>query len=396
MTCTTLRRASFVVAAALIGLLSSAAGAQRRAPEISFRRIVLDTRFVAEGCAVADVNRDGRPDVMAGNLWYQAPDWTPREIAPVQQFDGAAGYSNCFFVWAADLNRDGWPDQIMIGMPGGPIVWRENPRGGTAHWKEHRIAAAAGNESPEFRRLFPRRGPVLVAPDERHVMRWLEPDTDPTAPFRSHAIGEPNQPGTQQFSHGLGVGDINGDGRPDVVTKDGWYEAPADPTAGLWPFRPASLGGDAAQMLVYDVNADGLADVISSSAHAIGVWWHEQRRGPSGVEWVQHTIDDTWSQAHAIELVDMNGDGLMDFVTGKRFWAHGPTGDVQPDAPAVLYWYELRRGPQGVSWTRHQIDNDSGVGTQLTIADVNRDRLPDVVVANKKGVFVHLQVRQRR
>jgi len=384
------------LAAALIGALAAPFTAQKRSTEITFRKAVLDTRFVAEGCAVADVNRDGRPDVMAGNLWYSAPDWTPREIAPVQKFDGATGYSNCFFVWAADVNRDGWPDQIMVGMPGGPVVWRENPRGGTSHWKEHVIAACAGNESPEFRRLFRGRPPVLVAPDERHTMRWLEPDSEPTAPFRSHVIGEPNQPGTQQFSHGLGIGDVNGDGRPDVVTKDGWYEAPSDPLTGPWPFRPAKLGPDAAQMHVYDVNGDGLADVISSSAHQIGIWWHEQRRGPNGAEWVQHTIDDTWSQSHAIELVDINGDGLMDFVTGKRFWAHGPTGDVQPDAPAVLYWYELKRGPQGPTWTRHEIDNDSGVGTQLTIADVNKDGLPDVVVANKKGVFVHVQVRRRR
>ena len=60
-------------------------------------------------------------------------------------------------------------------------------------------------------------------------------------------------------------------------------------------------------------------------------------------QFVQHTIDDSFSQSHALMLADINGDGLKDIVTGKRFWAHGPTGDVNPSDPAVVYWYELTR-----------------------------------------------------
>jgi hypothetical protein len=144
-------------------------------------------------------------------------------------------------------------------------------------------------------------------------------------------------------------------------------------------------------MIAYDVNGDGLPDVLSSSAHAIGVWWYEQRKGPNGPEFVQHVIDDSFSQAHALVLADINGDGLMDIVTGKRFWAHGPKGDVRPGDPCVLYWFELRRSGGEVQWIRHQIDSDSGVGTQFEVVDLNRDRLPDIVVANKKGVFLFQQ-----
>jgi hypothetical protein len=104
-------------------------------------------------------------------------------------------------------------------------------------------------------------------------------------------------------------------------------------------------------------------------------------------------IDDSFSQSHSLELSDINGDGLRDIVTGKRFWAHGPTGDVDPSAPAILCWYELRRerGSRSVNWVRHVIDSDSGVGTQFVVADINKDRRPDVITANKKGVFVFLQ-----
>ena len=98
-----------------------------------------------------------------------------------------------------------------------------------------------------------------------------------------------------------------------------------------------------------------------------------------------------FSQLHAIDLVDMDGDGLMDIVTGKRFWAHGPTGDVEPGAPAVLYWFKLVRGAdKSVDFIPYLIDSDSGIGTQVQAADVNGDGLNDVVVGNKKGTFVHL------
>ena len=100
------------------------------------------------------------------------------------------------------------------------------------------------------------------------------------------------------------------------------------------------------------------------------------------------------SQTHALHCVDIDGDGLKDLVTGRRWWAHGPRGDAGPNDPAYLYWFQAKRGKDGiVSFTPHVIDDESGVGTQFAIADVNGDGLPDVVVSNKKGVHVFLQVR---
>ena len=85
-------------------------------------------------------------------------------------------------------------------------------------------------------------------------------------------------------------------------------------------------------------------------------------------------------------------------MTGKRYWAHGPKGDLNPNDPPVINWYELKRGASGlagpganVTWTRHEIDNDSGIGTQFIVTDVNRDRRPDVVTSNKHGVRIIFQ-----
>lgn len=369
--------------------------------EVGFTKITVDRGFRSEGVAVADINRDGRTDILAGNLWYEAPDWTPHEIQPVQKFDAAKGYSNSFVNFADDINGDGWPDQILIDTPGiPPVFWRENPKSKGGHWTEHKIFKNACNESPAYAPLIgkdSRRALVFSYDDSQ--MAWYEPSKDSSKEFAARLIGEKipkdkaKEHGVYRYSHGLGIGDIDADGLKDVIIRTGYWRQPADAGKnGQWNFVPADLGDDCAQMHVYDVDADGLPDVVSSSAHGVGIWWHRQTKTAGGQRrFVKHVIDDSFSQSHALEMADINGDGLPDLVTGKRFWAHGPKGDVDPNAPAVLVWYELKRDKSGVRWIKHLIDDDSGVGTQFVVADINNDRKPDIVTSNKKGVHVFLQ-----
>jgi hypothetical protein len=358
---------------------------------LCWKKTVLDTRFRSEGVAVADVNGDGRLDILTGNEWYEAPHWKPHRIRETPDFEPETSYSNSFINFAHDVDGDGWPDLIVIGFPGKEALWLQNPRGEDRFWTPHLIHPSACNESPLFEDIDGDGVRELIMSLEERQMAWLKPGSDPFAPWEVHPIGEEGAPGTAKYAHGLGAGDINGDGHLEVLTRQGYFAHSGDPR-GRWQFTPADFGPDCVQMHVADFNGDGLPDVITSSAHLKGIWWHEQRRDEDGPWFGSHLIDQTWSQSHALLPADLDGDGITEWVTGKRLWAHGPAGDVDANKPCVLYYYKPAPMGRRVEWERHLIDEDSGVGTQFEIADVNGDGLLDIVTANKKGVFLFEQL----
>jgi hypothetical protein len=367
---------------------------------LSFRKLQLNSEFLAEGGTFGDLNRDGHVDAIAGPFWYAGPDFTARhELYPPKPFD-PLGYSDNFSAWVHDLNGDDWPDIFAIGFPGQDAFWLENPGASGGAWKRHFAYAPVDNESPTFGPLLDGRPPVLICMSNGRIGYATPNADDPTMPWTFHPVSAPR--GWGKFTHGLGFGDVNADGRVDLLAPDGWFEQPAslegDP---LWKHHPAAFG-HGAHIHVLDINGDSLPDVVTSlNAHGYGLSWFEQLRSDTGAtEFREHPIlsktDEKiagvqFSQLHAVAIVDMDGDHLPDILTGKRWWAHGPTKDPEPNAAAVVYAFLLRRSATGdVSFEPALIDDDSGLGTQIVAQDINSDGRPDVITVNKRGTFVFL------
>ena len=388
----------------------------------SYERVQISPHFWAEGASFGDFNKDGLQDVVAGPYWYAGPDFTAKNAyAPANQtfvrkgenggpdkvipgFEGALGvnnaYSNNFFAFSHDLNADGWDDIVIIGFPGAETSWYENPRGRAEHWQRHIVFTVTDNESPHFTDLTGDGKPELVCNSEG-FLGYAAPDwSQPDRPWTWHKISPKGK--WQRFTHGLGVGDVNGDGRKDLLEAGGWWEQPAS-LAGdpIWKKHPFRFGAGGAQMYAYDFDGDGDNDVLTSlAAHGYGLAWYEQiPAADGGITFNERIIMNRephenryglkLTQMHAVNLADFDNDGVLDILTGKRFWAHGPKGDPEPGATPVLYWLRtVRLDDGGVDFVPHLIDDASGVGTEVDAQDIDGDGYPEVVVGNKRGAFV--------
>ncbi|MEM7011871.1 MAG: PVC-type heme-binding CxxCH protein [Verrucomicrobiota bacterium] len=269
------------------------------------------------------------------------------------------------------------------------------------------------NESPAFTDITGDGKPEIVC-SVNGVFGYASPNPDkPTEEFTWHPISPEGATGGK-FTHGMGVGDVNGDGRLDLLEKGRWWEQPesleGDP---VWKsHRTDFSGGGGAQMYAYDFDNDGDNDVLTSlAAHAYGLAWYEQmtedgrqtlkQRLIMGKDPMENKYGLAFSQMHGIAMADIDGDGIEDIITGKRYWAHGGK-DPGGNDPAVLYWFRVVRKQLGSDWAPfavdfvpYKIDDDSGVGTEVNTADMNGDGLLDIIVGNKKGAFIHFQKRKK-
>lgn len=382
--------------------------------EVAFKKQIITADFMAEGCAVADFDHDGHADITAGWVIWYGPDFTRRAnyrqpnenpTGPAKTpYNPATGYSDYFLQFAYDFNGDKWDDILVYGLPGEPALLYLNPQKKGGDWDKHAIFDVADNESPDLKDINGDGKPELLLHTAGQV-GYAEIDwANPTGKARFRPIS-PKSPENDKkyfrYTHGYGAGDMNGDGRIDILTKDGWFEQPPETKEDKdWVFHAGPFGSGGAQMFVYDVNSDARNDVITSfEAHGYGFGWFEQKADGTfaGHKVMGATPEENkhgvkFSQPHAQAMTDMDSDGVADIVTGKRRWAHGPNADAEPSADPVLYWFQIKRaGDGGADFTPHLIDKESGVGTQVTTADLNKDGKPDVIVANKMGVFAFTQ-----
>ena len=422
------QNASITPIAIVLFFLSNGLSAQK---EITFRKIVIDDTYISAGICAADIDRDGQTDIVAGDVWYRAPDWKRFEIRPAGNYygtlveptkprgSGAGYYARCIGNYTKDIDGDGWPDVLTFNSQGAPLYWYRNPgKNFDQLWKEYLAIEIFHNESPQMVDLFGTGERVVLAGhyigEDKYTLSWFTPPSDPTQLWEPHIIGHPDHfhysaswRKTEHFApggrgHGLGIGDINGDGIQDVITAQGWYEGPENgPTKENWPFHAVPFDSLAdpekihllfAQMFADDFDGDGDNDVIGGSAHAYGLWWFEQVKSPEGkIDFVKHDISMEFSQMHAMNAVDLDGDGQREYLAGKRYLAHLGRDPGSADPATILFIKRQSSGGGKPVLSPHVIDDNSGSGTQIWVEDMNRDGKPDVLASNKKGTHLFLQ-----
>jgi hypothetical protein len=365
------------------------AGKPAAAEEVKFATHRIGT-FRSEACGVADYNADGQLDVIAGPYVYLAPDWKAIKIRtlPGSVDEQGKGYYDDFMNLPLDVDGDGKPDVASCGWFSKSVTWYRNTLGQVGEWPLAQEVIDSNYECGDLGDIDGDGQAVEILAHTPATL-WFEAGTlsDGKRGLVKHVVSDKPMP------FGGGVGDVNADGHPDILRPTAWFEAPADPRKGVWIEHSWEIGLGAKdgkadhtpQVLVHDVDGDGLQDVVTSSAHAYGIWWYKQTSESGRTRWEQCLIDDSWTQAHSLALGDLNGDGVADLVSGKRFMAHNGS-DPDESGKLCVYWYELRRGPQP-QWIRHVVSYDEGIGSGMNVwlIDMDRDGDLDIVTTGKWG-----------
>lgn len=347
------------------------------------RERIGDVTFEAAG--IFDVNKDKVPDIVSGAYWFEGPDFTTaHHIAEIKRVDD---YYDDFSNYPLDVNGDGWLDIVTGGWWGKTLQWRENPGEVGGDWTTHNVLEVGNIERNCFYDLDG-DGHVEVISTTRPVNIF---QLERNARGKGQGTFKHYQLTEEAGGHGFGAGDVNGDGYVDLLFDGGWYEAPEDTfDMAAWKWHPAfRFVQGSVPILTHDVNGDGKMDLIVGQGHGFGLNWYEQTGDPTVFEgWTKHEIETDKSQFHEMQLEDIDNDGEVELVTGKRYRAHNGN-DPGADEPLGLYYYEINGG----DFVRNVIDygphdRASGTGLYMWIADVDGNGWKDIVAPGKEGLYL--------
>lgn len=392
-----LRSSVLALTLAALGLATS------RADEPKFKKHDINPRSIYEAAGAFDVDGDGDLDIVSGEFWYEAPSWTKHKVRDIER---VGTYMNCFSTLPIDVDGDGDLDFVTCSFFGQNVGWVENPGDRSKTWTYHEIDKPGPSEAAVFVDLDG-DGKPDVLPNTVNTVVWYSLDAaGPEPKWTKHQLPQE----TNAHGHGVGTGDVNRDGRLDILTPKGWFEAPEDPRSDDWTWHPAwDLGATGIQILGKDVDGDGDTDLVYGMGHNYGLYWAEQTKGDDGrPAWVKHPIDESLSSVHTLLWVDLDGDGKKDeLVTGKRVYAHEiEPGDVEPP---VVAWF--RYNPEKKGWDRHVIfqgepardapkegpkrdaqkdfpPGTAGTGLEIAAVDIDGDGDIDLVCPGKSGLYL--------
>jgi hypothetical protein len=366
----------------------------------TWKKHTINDQSPFEAVGVVDVDGDGKLDVFSGDSWYAAPDWVRHKVRDVPPAEDPHYYED-FADLPLDVNGDGKVDIVTCSYFSPRFAWIEHPSDPTKSWAEHRIATPGSMETGYFVDLYG-DGTHVFLPNISAQVLWYELKS-----ATPHEQWKRRQLGKEGAGHGIGHGDVNSDGRIDIVTPKGWYEQPADRDAD-WKFHAEfRLGAAGIEILAHDFDGDGDTDIVWGMGHNFGIYWMKQSTDATGKRvWTKEVIDTAASQVHTLQLADFDGDGELEFVTGKRIYAH--TSDPgATDSPFLAIYRFDRKTSKWIKTVVYQgVPADSapsnvekrdalkdfkrgsaGTGLRMAIADLDHDGDLDIVAPGQSGLY---------
>jgi dienelactone hydrolase len=376
------------------------------ADALPFRMHAVNSESEFPAATALDVNQDGLLDIVCGGWWYAAPTWEKHKLREVERIGGRFDdYSNQLM----DVDGDGFLDLVSVNYRSRSLYWVRNPGPNGGDWSKLEIDRPGPSETGR-----------LVDIDGDGVLDILPNGTTYAAWYRRGALAEGGVAAgdvrwtkhvlpEELAGHGIGAGDINGDGRLDLVGSRGWAEAPRDPLNDIWKWHPEfSLARDCSvPILCLDVDQDGLLDLVWGRGHDVGLYWTQQCAEPESpprggdadspvsaadlatlqgrVKWKTQAIDTSWSCAHAPLVGDLDGDGRLEVIAGKRFQGHDGRDPGEND-PLVIYSYQY--DPAARAWLRRTISVLPGCGLDLDplCVDLDGDGDLDILAPSRAGL----------